>query len=253
MPEEGELRELIAAMESLVPGIRAAVGAPAAGDIVPGGDNAAALGRLFAGVRRDYPGAGPLFWSVRSWNMIEWQPAAVAVLGVHVAGVAPRLDRMSLALGDGSSCGFGFPTGAADRGAVRELISVSGRRLRRLADMLLADLGRVIPVKRQLAERLLADRVLGILARLSATRADMPAAAIAEFGERWLAAMSLEGASGLVPVTLCNGREQPVLDRRSCCLEYRASGAVCATCPKLPPAARHERMRRYWEEHVSAH
>jgi len=252
-PRDDALRVLIAEMERFAPGVRGAAGAPAPGDIAAGADNRAALARLVDGVRRAHPQAGRGFWSVRSWSLIAWQPAALAVLGVHAAGIAPRLDRLALGVGDGSAFGFRLPDEAAERSSAADGVRITGGRLRTLADSLIIDLARVIPVKRRLALRLLADRVLGVLAVASAGRADLSADETVALGERWLAAMTLAGESGLSVLTLGDGRRQAALDRRACCLEYRAApGALCASCPKLARAVRRERMRRDWEARVRA-
>ena len=248
------LEPLFGAMRELVPGLPAAVGPAAPGAIAPGADNREALDRLVAGVRRAHPSAGRLFWGIRSWSLIEWQPAALAVFGVHVAGLVPQLDHVAMTLGDGSRVGFSLPTAEAEGGPRAALIAMAGIRLRRIADTLLADLDTVIPVKRRLAERLLADRVLGLLAILGARHPDLSARDALAFSDAWLAALSLEGASRLVPLTLSTGRELPVLDRRSCCLEYRAAGGICCmTCPRLAPAEREARIRRHWETEGGSH
>jgi len=226
---DAALHALIAEMQRLAPGVRGAAGAPAPGDVTPGADNRAALARLADGTRRAHPQAGQGFWSVRSWSLLAWQPAALAVLGVHAVAIAPRLDRVGLAVGDGTAFGF------------------------RLPHHEVADLARVIPVKRRLALRLLADRVLGTLALVRANRADLCADDTVALGERWLRAMALEGESGLSVLTLGDGRRQAVLDRRACCLEYRvAPGTPCASCPKHARAQRRERMRRDREARVRA-
>lgn len=250
---DAALHALIAEMQRLAPGVRGAAGAPAPGDITPGADNRAALARLADGTRRAHPQAGQGFWSVRSWSLLAWQPAALAVLGVHAVAIAPRLDRVGLAVGDGSAFGFRLPHHEVEHGTPAALAGIAGARLRALADALIADLARVIPVKRRLALRLLADRVLGTLALVRANRADLCADDTLALGERWLRAMALEGESGLSVLTLGDGRRQAVLDRRACCLEYRiAPGTPCASCPKHAREARRERMRRDWEARVRA-
>lgn len=250
---DAALHALIAEMQRLAPGVRGAAGAPAPGDVTPGADNRAALARLADGTRRAHPQAGQGFWSVRSWSLLAWQPAALAVLGVHAVAIAPRLDRVGLAVGDGSAFGFRLPHHEVEHGTPAALAGIAGARLRALADALIADLARVIPVKRRLALRLLADRVLGTLALVRANRADLCADDTVALGERWLRAMALEGESGLSVLTLGDGRRQAVLDRRACCLEYRvAPGTPCASCPKHARAQRRERMRRDREARVRA-
>jgi siderophore ferric iron reductase len=210
--------------------------------------------RLVAGARRREPGAGGLYWAMRSRSLLEWQATATAVLGVHAAGLAAPVDRLAVSVGGGDAFGVSLPPGAgAETGAQARLIALAGGRLRRRADALLGDLETAIPVKRRLAERLLADRAMGLLALLCLKRPDLPAEAAEAAGRRWLAAMDLDGASGLAILRLGDGRDQPSLDRRSCCLDYRAGGvATCASCPRRPRAERMRLMRESWEAHARA-
>lgn len=250
--DSAAVERIFAAMRELVPGLPVAIGPAAPGTIVPGADNSAALGQLVAGVRQAHPQAGPLFWAVRSWSLLEWQPTALAVLGVHVARAVPRIDAVALSLGDGASFGLSLPSSDVDRGPVPALIELAGARLRALAERLIDELDATMPLKRNLARRLLADRVLGGLAHLGDR--GWSAEDVLVLSEAWLAALGLKGASRLVPLTLTSGRRQPVLDRRSCCLEYRvADGVCCMTCPRLQPAEREARIRRHWESSEACH
>lgn len=247
------LRPLIAAMEELVPGVRGRIGEPVLGEIAPGADNRAAITALVSGVSARHPEAGAFFWSVRSWGLLEWQASALTVLGVHQLGIAAPVDRVALSVGDGGAYCHALPEAEAMRGCEADLIALAGARLRARADGLLDDLSAVIAVKRTLALRLLADRVLDFVARMTAERSCSTPEMTMARGARWLAAMGLEGASGYVPVSLGDGRVRPALDRRSCCLDYRiADGACCASCPRLSIPERLERMRRTLEDHAVA-
>ena len=248
-----DLRPLLAAMERLVPGVRGRIGEPGPGEIAPARDNREAVAGLVASVSARHPQAGAFFWSVRSWGLLEWQAAALAVMGVHIVGIAAPVDRVALSAGDGTAFAHVLPPVAPERGSQERLIGLAGARLRARAEALLDDLGAAIAVKRGLKLRLLADRVLDIVARLAADRGGVSPEATIASAELWLSAMDLEGASELVPIALRDGRVRPVLDRRSCCLDYRiAGGACCASCPRLSPPERLERMRRQFEDHAVA-
>ena len=254
MPAPGnDLQPLIAALERLVPGVRGRDGAPVEGEIAPGENNLLAIAALVSGVSACHPQAGPFFWSVRSWGLLEWQASALAVLGVHRLRIAAPVNRVALSVGDGSAYGHALPAVEPDRGCEARLIALAGARLRMRADALIEDLSAIIPVKRTLALRLLADRVLDFVARMAEDGEAPPPHVTIARGKRWLTALGLEGASGYVPIALCDGRVCAALDRRSCCLDYRvADGACCASCPRLAPPERLERMRRSLEAHAVA-
>lgn len=245
---ETDLAPLFSAVADLVPGAAGAIG-PAGSDwIRPAHDNRAAVAALLAEVRQAEPGAGAMFHATRTWALLSWRPAVLAVLGVHRAGRVPGIDRVAL----GPGAVYRLPGAQAEFGTPSHLIGTAGARLRRRADALLGDLARLVAVKPGLARRLLADRVLGLLA-LEAARGTCTAAECPALGQRWLAAMDLPGASALALETLPDGRRQPVLERRSCCLEFRAAaGAVCASCPRLGPAERRARQHGRWSADAGA-
>jgi siderophore ferric iron reductase len=244
---EAPLAPLFAAFAGLVPGATAAVGPAGAGWIRPGQDNDAPLAALLDGVRRAEPRAGAMFHVTRSWSLLAWRPALLAVLAVHRAGLVPRIDL--LALDGGAACRF--PSDEAETGPLARRIALAGRRLRLRSEGVLADLARLAPIKPGLARRLLADRVLGLLA-LEAVRGETVAPADCPgLARRWLDAMALPDASALALDRRADGRPLPVLERRSCCLEFRAAaGAVCPSCPRLPPGERRARQRAHWSAHA---
>lgn len=242
-----DLRSLIAAAEGLVPGLGGRVGPPSPGQVVAGADNRDAVRRLVDGIAAQAPEAGRGYWAVRAWGMLIWQPAVLAVLGVHRCGFAPRLDAIGQSVTGPAVFGFTLPVDAVTHGPMPELIPQAGARLRRLTDVLLAEVRAEIAVKPVLAHRLLADRVLGTLLRASPEPE--------RHGPDWLRALGLEGQSGLVPLDLSDGRRRHGLDRRACCLAYRVeAGALCSSCPKRPVAERLDLMRKEWEmdPHVPA-
>ncbi|EKV32276.1 hypothetical protein C882_2353 [Caenispirillum salinarum AK4] len=242
-----DLGSLVTAMESFVPGLGGRIGPPSPGQIVAGADNRDAVRRLVDGIAAHSPEAGRAYWAVRAWGMLTWQPAVLAVLGVHGPGLVPRLDAMGQSTAGAAVLGFTVPEEGVLRAPPPALIREAGALLRRISDALLADLRGVEAMKPVLAGRLLADRVLGTLAKV-APEPDRHA-------EAWLQALGLAGQSGLVPLELSDGRRRHGLDRRACCLAFRVDGGVlCASCPKRPEAERLALMRMEWEDggHVQA-
>lgn len=238
------LTPLFAAAEGFVPGMAGAVGGHAAGWVTPGADNHDAIAGLVSAVASAHPEAGRGYAPLRAWMALTWQPVVLAVLAVHRLGLVPPLDRLSQGRRGTTMMGYRLPADAPVRGDERAMVEVAGDRVRGLADGLLADLRAVAPVKPRLAHRLLADRLLAVVLRASVGEvADLAAGRAAG----WMAAMRLDGHSGLVPVTLDDGRPWLALDRKACCLEYMVDGGgLCASCPRQDNATRLARMAAEW-------
>lgn len=243
MAEADGLHALLAAGEAVVPGMAGRLGPPTPGEIATGADNHDAIRRLAGDIAARAPEGGRAYWSVRTWGMLTWQPAVLAVMGVHRFGVVPQVDAMGQCVAGPMVLGYSLPPEATMEGGDAARIAEAGARLRRLANALLADLRAEMVMKPVLAGRLLADRVLGTLVRASAN----PVA----HADNWLAAMGLEGQSALMPLVLPGGGHGHGLDRRACCLAYRVEGGgLCASCPKLPKEERHQRLAAEYEAHV---
>ncbi|MDX1654345.1 MAG: siderophore ferric iron reductase [Candidatus Competibacteraceae bacterium] len=238
------LQPLFQAAAALVPGMVGEIGGAAAGYITPGTDNRAALTALADGIRARHPQAGQGYWALRSWNMLEWQPVVLTLLGVHGLGMLPCLDTLGLRVRGPMVMGYRLPLHIPARGETPALIERGGRQLRIVAESLLEDLNGVIRVKPLLARRLLADRVLGVLLDLAARRPDLPDDLVEDYAQGWLSALNLEGQSALGTIGWKNGRRRLVLERRACCLAYRSQGGgYCDSCPVLPLKTRIERVQ----------
>jgi siderophore ferric iron reductase len=254
LPQAHRLLRLFEIAEAFVPGMKGEVGAHAPGHVTCGMDNRRSIAGLVGALADGHREAGRGFWAVRSWSMLTWQPAILAVLSVHRLELAPeRLDRISQHVQGGAVYGYRLPDDAIVESGIPDLIGHAGGQLRAMADDLLSDLNAVMSMKSVLAQRLLADRVLGVLAHLRHLQPGSTNAEIRDFARQWLAAMSLWGQSGLTEIKLENGIEQLTLERKACCLEYRLGvNSYCPTCPRQDNETRVNRMREYWNAHVRA-
>ncbi|WP_207482857.1 siderophore ferric iron reductase [Arenibaculum pallidiluteum] len=248
--DEAILR-LLAAAEAILPGMVGEIGGHLPGGVTRGRSNATAISELVDAIRAQHPEAGRGYWALRAWGMLTWQPALLAVLAVHRVGIVPRLDGISQRIHGPSVIGYALPGGETVSGPPEMLIEQAGAHLRVLADDLLAELDAVIGVKPVLARRLLADRLMAMLPRLGEGGDGLENDEIRVLAALWLDATGLRGQSGLMAITLGDGREQLTLDRKACCLEYRRDGAgLCASCPRQSDPVRIQRMRDDWEAHL---
>ncbi|VVT03176.1 conserved hypothetical protein [Rhizobium sp. EC-SD404] len=178
--------------------------------------------------------AGPAYWAARSWSMLVWQPCILAVLAVHDLKCGLSVDRMQQRIDGTLVAGYRFCDNALSESAPDDALSTTAQSLTDLTDTLFWRLSGIIKIKRVYAERLLADRLLGVLLAHPAFAGDDRGLSLLAAKQRWLAAMHLDGASDIALATDIDGRCSPQLVRKACCLHYRTEpGQLCASCPKL--------------------
>lgn len=196
------------------------------------------------------PVGGSAYAAMRTWNLLTWQPILVGVLCVETEQRVADVGRAAFEMGPVYGCHLAaMPVTATTLPDARMR---AADHMRRATGALFEALNFRVRLRWELAQRQMADRVLGILARramlgLSALPAT-EAAALA-----WLDALDLGETSGLERMTLANGDQGLRLCRRSCCLEYRARpDFLCATCPRRTPEDRVAQSQKEWESHVCA-
>lgn len=231
----------------LVPGLQGRIGQPQPGDIVAGADNSAVLTALLEHHRQHYPEAGHHYWSIRCWNLLIWQPVALALCAVHLAGTALRFSALGQQAGDGMVAGYSLPEQPLQPGPEAGLIVAAAAEIRSLGDPLLEQLAGLVRINPVLARRLLADRVLATLLHLQILSPQPDNNALYGLARRWLTALDLDGASDLMSIDLPGGGQRLALDRKGCCQHYRRhDGELCSTCPRLARAERIERLQQEW-------
>ena len=205
----------------------------------PGADNAAMLGELHQALVATYPQAGAAFHAVRLWTNLLWQPAYLAVIGVHLHGAVLELAGLSQQRRGIYVDGFRLVPGAQHAGTTEAMIDDAARQLNHMASTMLDEVNRVARLKPLPARRLFADRMLTLMVWLAHKRRDLPLATIRSYCDRWLAALGLSGQGDLESVFAPDGREALIVKRKGCCLDYRIDPAkLCATCPKQDDAVR---------------
>lgn len=230
---------LIATAARLTGFLKGAPGGYQPGWYLSGADNGAMLATLYNTIRLTYPAAGPGLWAVRMWTNLLWQPAYLAVIGVHVHGAVPSLAGLVQSARGIYVDGYRLPNAPQWSGTVDEMIEHAARDLRQVCDIMLDEINALVRLKPLPARRLFADRMLSLMVRLAHWRPDLPPSAIRAFSDAWLHALGLTGQGDLETVFLPDGREALIVARKGCCLDYRIDpGAYCATCPKQDNAVR---------------
>ena len=217
-----------------------------------GEDNEPLLRGLHEGLAQAYPTGGPAFWAVRLWTNLLWQPAYLAVIAVHAHGAVPDLLAMSQSRQLLDINGFRLPPGLQREGSVEAMIGWAAADLKALADRLLDEINAITKLKPVPAQRLVAARVLGIVARLERMQPGVSTEAVRGYAGQWLAALGLKGQGDLESVRVANGREALVLARKGCCLDYLVwPDRLCSSCPKQAREIRLARQRAEIEADAS--
>lgn len=214
-------------------------------DIVSGIDTAwshtpsAQVTWLADSLARGYPEAGRHYWAFRTWGLLVWQPVYLTLAGMHLKrlGISPECISQQV-----SHC-MVWGCRIADHTPIEEdeitLLDITAPRLRACMSTLFQTCNGVLALHPKAADRLFADYVMGALLRIKELRQDWSAAHTVDWAERWLTALDLNGAGGLLRYKHDAGHDQLALDRKVCCLVYKChDGALCDTCPKIPLAER---------------
>lgn len=243
--EHAALARLLQVAASATGFLAGSPGEPPPGWYVPGADNRAFLTDLLGALEAGFPHAGRPFHAVRLWTNLMWQPAYLAVVAVHVHGAVPDLDTLSQQRRGVDVSGFRLPVGAQFKGEQNAMIERAGTALRAYGDEVLGGINAVTRLKKRPAQRLLADRMLGIMLRLPHYLDSVDLAEQLRLTAIWLEALGLTGQGDLEVITLPDGGRVPISARKGCCLDYLAfPGTYCSSCPKQDDDVRRARQRQ---------
>jgi siderophore ferric iron reductase len=200
---------------------------------VAGGNNAAFMAQLHQALALTYRDAGPPLWAVRLWTNLIWQPAYLAVIGVHIHGALPDLTQLSQQRRGIFVDGYRLVPGVQSGGSEADRIAQASAQLNRLSAQLLDEVNDLVKLRPLNARRLLADRMLSLMVWLSQKRRDLPLAVIEDYCDQWLTGMGLTGQGALQTIVAPDGRAVLIVKRKGCCLDYLLDpDRLCASCPK---------------------
>lgn len=207
-----------------------------------GAGNRAALAALAAHWAGAYPEAGPAYCALRCWGILIWQPVYLSVIGVHGSQRVISLARFAQPLADGWTREVRISDHEPAHGDTAQCIELAAREIDACCRQIFDELAGVLRLNLIAARSMQADCVLAALLAIRDTYPDWTDAQVQAFAARWLAALDVEGASGLFAWTRSDGSTALALERKTCCYHYRRrDGEPCSTCPRL---AKHERIAR---------
>ncbi|KEA62637.1 hypothetical protein ADIMK_3109 [Marinobacterium lacunae] len=180
-----------------------------------------------------HPEAGPHFWSARTWGLISWQPALLALAATYLLPSRLTLSGLLQRHSNGSVAGYYLTkTQPLVPLSIKDALHHNAAELRMLSNRLLNTLSSLRKTNQRLCLRLLADRVLASLLRLQSVTG-MDNREIQTHATSWLEALQLPDASALRSITAQGGQSLLMLDRKACCQEFRCANArLCRTCPR---------------------
>ncbi|NML31704.1 siderophore ferric iron reductase [Paraburkholderia antibiotica] len=212
--------------------------------------NRAALEALLAHWTDAYPEAGRAYWSLRCWGILIWQPIYLSVIGAHTTQRVLSLARFEQPIENGWTREVRVPAHEPAQAEPAALIELTAREIVACCTQSFDDLSRVIRVNPIAAAGMQADCVLAALLAVRAVHPEWDHAHVEALGERWLAALSLDGRGGFFAYTRSDRSSALALDRQTCCYHYRRrDGELCSTCPRLQKC---ERIARLNAEHDAA-
>ncbi|WP_233830244.1 siderophore ferric iron reductase [Paraburkholderia sp. ZP32-5] len=211
--------------------------------------NRAALEALLAHWRDAYPEAGRMYWSLRCWGILIWQPIYLSVIGVHSAQRVLSLASFEQPIEHGWTREVRVPDHEPACGETNALIERAAQEISTCCKRIFDELSRVIPVNAHAAACMQADCVLAALLAVRAVRPDWQRdghhVQLEALGARWLAALSLDERSGFFAYARSDHSRALALDRQTCCYHYRRrDGELCSTCPRLSKCERIARLNR---------
>ncbi|WP_162299722.1 siderophore ferric iron reductase [Marinospirillum perlucidum] len=232
---------LVQQLAGIYPGLQITLDEPRPEHLSLQQDNSRSLQRLLEHEMQQHPRAGRLYWSARCWNLLLWQPVLVSLVAVQGLQCQLKLDQLGQQFGEGWVAGIVLPPGALEESS-GELIQHQAAELEQFAEAWLVQLNRVVRMNPALARGLLADRLLGLLLHFQSAWG-MNNTALQALATHWLQALKLEKTSRLVTGVTTRGREELLLERKTCCQHYRRDdGELCLTCPRLQPQDKQQRL-----------
>ncbi len=199
------------------------------------------VGSLLAQLKREYPKAGPAYWSNRCWALIYWQPVYIAVYAVHKHHSWIAFDNFLLGFNHSKVSGFYFSESSwliktdliqpAHAQEVHALINQQAIVLKTLLQNYLQRLSSKIKINRVNAWRLISDCILMVMLELD----DMSNSDKLTFSNYWLTSLGLYDKNNK-PYSQLNqlANNQLILKRQSCCMHYLIDAEnPCSTCNKF--------------------
>ncbi|MFC0058747.1 siderophore ferric iron reductase [Vibrio inusitatus] len=196
------------------------------------GDELESIQFLYDSIRQAYPDAGRVYWATRTWDLLCWQPLAIAFVAVYQSGVAPSFEHFYQ---KASSClitGFQIQTQTLQHDNVESLISRVSINLEALFSDYRKRLNEVTRCSTNFSNQLLADNLLGNLINLQRMSPSTASATLLEQLRFWIEGLKLPNS---IWNTIVSSANEPIVRvRRSCCLADRVEGgALCSDCPRL--------------------
>ena len=194
------------------------------------------LAELHTELAHRFPEAGSLYWRIRCWGLVNWQPIYLALICVYqLKRVPTSLGRMKQVHRQGYVAGYELEDEDWLAGNRHQLIHFAGLQLNQIFLSLTEVFVRLFGGKPVMYQALLADQFIESLGQ--ATHFSLLSSqCVVDDLPVWAKVLNL-------PLAAMRGlrceQDKVHFIRHTCCLHYqRRDGALCAACP------RHKQKRR---------
>ena len=185
---------------------------------------------LYDSLKTAFPEAGQAYWITRSWDLLCWQPLAIAFIAVYQCQQVPTFMGFTQQVRLQMVSGFSFASSELLIGKETKLIKQVGKQLKLLFESYRLHLNELVRCRPGFANRLLADNLMAQLVLLKKQKPQMDNALIIEHAQYWFEVLALDNRL----IASLHGYENSIeLKRSSCCLAYKIpAGKFCDNCPK---------------------
>ena len=192
--------------------------------------DADSIAYLYDSLKNAFPDAGQAYWVTRSWDLLCWQPLAIAFIAVYQCQQAPSFIGFTQQVSAQMVSGFSFSGNELLVGEEKKLIQQVGKQLKPLFESYQFHLNERLRCRPGFAKRLLADNLMAQLVALQKHKPKMDNALIIEHAQCWFEVLALDKR---LIASLYEHENSIELKRSSCCLAYKVpAGKLCDNCPK---------------------
>ncbi len=188
------------------------------------------IGALYQHIRSNHLAAGRAYWLTRTWDLISWQPIAMAVIAAEELSEIPRFNRFCQIANDGVVSGFWMSASFTSLPQPSKRLDFIANDLVQLLTAYQVALNQTHRCRPGFTRRLIADALIDWYHRYNMSIKRLDSTLISERISQWFYRLK-------IPTRLQAGLsfdhdDNIIHHRTSCCLAYRCDAtSICKSCP----------------------
>lgn len=194
--------------------------------------NGPVVDNLINNLSRQFPEAGRIYWSVRGWSLLVWQPVYVTILAANIWNTHIELASMGQRVRGTIVAGFYLPEHDITIGYASDPLHSGAQTINDLVTKIYDKYGVLLGIRRKLAFSIASDIMLDALMTAGYAGSMELMVQLPDLGQKWLHAAKLKTRARLVHKQGNNSLHiEPA--RNACCQAFRCSGGqLCESCPR---------------------